>query len=113
MRLLRRLRALFAAKPAHTNGPNPSDLTSSPVRRAAREQLPAEMGFVCPIHGISDCSPLLNGCSLVIQMHNDARAREHIAHWDTVSAPCGCAVGHDHRAAETIIDFSEPTGARS
>lgn len=27
------------------------------------------MTFRCPVHGIPDCSPALNGCSLVIRYH--------------------------------------------
>lgn len=30
---------------------------------------------ICPEHGISDCSPLLNGCSRVIKLHQ-ARERD-------------------------------------
>ena len=32
--------------------------------------------IVCPEHGIPDCSPLLNGCSKVIEAHRVAEARE-------------------------------------
>jgi len=30
--------------------------------------------IVCPDHGIPDCSPLLNGCSRVIEMHRQVCA---------------------------------------
>ena len=34
------------------------------------------MRIVCPDHGIPDCSPLLNGCSRVIKMHQAATPAE-------------------------------------
>lgn len=30
------------------------------------------MKIVCPVHSMTDCSPLLNGCSLVNWMHTVA-----------------------------------------
>jgi len=28
------------------------------------------VNLVCPVHNIPDCSPLLNGCSVMIRMRN-------------------------------------------
>lgn len=32
----------------------------------------SEQRIVCPLHGIPDCSPMLNGCNLVIKAHREA-----------------------------------------
>lgn len=39
--------------------------------------------LVCPIHGMPDCSPLLNGCSLVIRTINHALGEP----WDQPTEP--------------------------
>lgn len=51
---------------------------TTPAERwlGADEQADKPRRIVCPEHGISDCSPLLNGCSRVIEMHRAADEQE-------------------------------------
>lgn len=47
--------------------------------------------FKCPVHGLPDCSPLLNGCSIPIQLHKAFEAGYAEALTDTFHPEFGTA----------------------
>ena len=52
------------------------------VRRETADQIAQAIEaqrIVCPIHRMTDCAPLLNGCSLVIRLHAQAEVDARIA----------------------------------
>lgn len=51
--------------------------TTDPFTTAAREEA-VKAGIRCPVHGIPDCSPLLNGCSIPT---TTVQGRVHMAEW--------------------------------
>jgi hypothetical protein len=82
-----------------------------------REKINLADFLVCPVHGIRDCSPLLNGCNIVIRqaalVEAVEAAREHLRHtkpfcFDPGDKEEPCPSYRSLHRSISRFDFGEP-----